>query len=543
LIMSGIGQTQTGNTFTDTPGIATVASPSGAGVAEGARSNSGLGLAASLQDLNPNLRALASTVVAEDQAVQSAAAKKAALLTGGKDLASAVRDGTLTPTQNPFFIQDYNREATAVSSQADLDQLSVDASQWAEKNDPVAFRQKYSQAVQQIAGKYGNDRDAQEGFQSTAAPAMQQAFSANAAYNSQRIVQERQENLSALTAREIQTAVATNGGRPTGAQLDAAITPLKQQWLSTGGDLAAWNKVAIQGLTAAAFNIGQADHKRAGLLLDQARNMSNGLNGDQSGSLYDTLGTAEQLTTAKYRIDQEYRDGMRLDIQARQERVYEQGLQAQGALFQQFGPRLFTGDVTPDEMTAAASKLGGQFPAAAVSEAFKGAAQTTNSIRELNANRSSFYEQSSGGSTHIASLFQEASTRGATPELQSDVGQLLLNGQISLDTQQKIMEKANGTSTKIGLTSGAMGAFKADVVAKAMDQWSATRTAVVMGVTSRVKRAYSLGHALTPGQQQEAQDAAISAASTHLQLKPGDFGGAVSAGDQAADAWGKNLAK
>lgn len=527
--MSGVGLD-----FNEVPGVAVGASEAAVNRAQAPKINPGIQLAGALQDLVPELKGLALRVSAEDQNVQNQAARSRAIATGGQALADAVRAGKIEPTQNPFFIQDYNREAAAVSSQARFDALNLDASQWAEKNDPTAFRTKYGNAVAEISKDYQGSQDSMEGFASTAHQATQQAYEANTAQNVSRITSERQENLSALTAKQIIQTNATKGGAATGADLDAAILPLKQQWLSTGGDLAAWNKVAIQGVLAASYNT------HSDKILDAAKTMSNGLSGETSGSLYDTLGTAAQIETERYRLFADKRDQMRLQIQARQQQVYEQGLAAQGALFNMFGPRLYTGQVTPDDMTTAASHLSSQFPAAAVAEGFKSAATVTNSIRELNANRSSLYEQSPGGATHIASMFQEGQQRGWTPELQSDLGQLLLQGNITVETQQKIATMASQTTVKANTTPGFNGAFAANKAAKFIDQWSATRSAITLGVTQRIRQAYSAGHAMTPQQQQAAQDVAISAASAHLQLQPGDFGGAVEAADKAAINWGKS---
>lgn len=506
--------------FATAPQIQVGASEGAMDRAVAPRTNSALQLADTLSELNPKLTQAAGVLVREDQAVQGAAAKKLALQTGGKDLAKAVRDGDITATQNPFFIQDYNREASAVSSQAAFDQLNMEAATWAEKNDPGAFRQKYTEAVQQIGSQYDGSNDTQEGFRATAAQNTQQAFSANVAYNSQRITQERQENLSALTAKAIVQINGMKGGKATGKDVDVAIEPLRQQWFATGGDQATWNKVALQGVLAASFNTHSQN------ILDASKTMSNNLGGPNGGSIYETLGSAEQIETARYRLVADQRDQLRLGIQERQEKVYEQGLQAQGALFQQFGPRLFTGGVTPDEQTQAAATLAQQFPAAAVSEAFKSAAQVTSSMRELNTNRTAAYESSSSGAAHIGSLFQEATQRGWSPELQTELGQLVLQGAITTATQQQLTDTADRTTAKMSNT-GAMGAnFNAKNQAKNIKLWSQARESITSRIATAFNAANRAGHVTTPLQMQQIQDNAISAASTWLEIHPGDFKGA-----------------
>ncbi len=520
--------------FNNTPDILVGASTAKVGAASPANSNPALQLGAALQDLNPKLTGALAAVASEDQKVQSAAARKRAIELGGKSLSEAVKAGQIEPTQNPYFIQDYNREAAAVSTQAAFDKLNTEAAEWAEKNDPDAFRKRYTEATQEI-GKGYQDVDAQEGFRAIAAQNAQQALSANVAYNVGRITQERQENLSALVAKTIIETNAKFAGKASGSQVDAAIEPLRNQWLSTGGNAATWNKVALQGVLAASFNT----HSKS--ILDAAKTMANHVGG---GSLYDTLGSAEQIETARYRIESDERDKRRLESMERQERIFRESLAAQGTLFQMFGPRLYTGQVSPDEMTQAANTLGTKFPAAAVATAFGDAARITNSIREVNNNRAAFYEQSGAGAAHVATLYGEAAHRGWSPELQNDLGKLLLQGNISEATSREISDKAFATTNRLAQVGGigaAAPALVARNAAKIIKQWTDTRQAITADVANRFTSALRAGHDVSPALHQAGQDAAIQAAATHLDLHPGDFKGAQAAAVAAFKSWASRL--
>lgn len=530
--------------FTAAPTIGVGASSARIGAAQPAQTNSALQLAGALQDLNPKLTQVGLAVAKEDQDVQAHAAKVKAIETGGKSLADAVREGKIEPTQNPYFIQDYNREAGAISAQTAIDQLNVDSTSWAEKNDPAAFRTKYLAGIAEIGKQYTNP-DSQEGFAAAAQQSIQQQTEANVAYNVQRITQERGENLSALTAKQIVQVNAQHGGAATGAQVQAAIEPLRQQWLSTGGDQAAWNKITLQGILAASWNT-HSQH-----ILDASKSMSNGLSGAQSGSVYETLGSAEQIETARYRISGDQRDQIRLQIQQRQQDLWEKGQAAQGDVLQMVGPGAYTGALAGDQLQTVSNQLIAKYGAPAAAEAIKQMAQVSNSIRELNTNREAAYGSSSTGSSHIAALYQEANQRGWSPELGNDVGALLFQNNLSPTGAQQILDAAQKATAKLAgqtVNSGFPGKVQKQAASN-IAQWSAARSAITTDLGTRFSQAVRAGHTLTPSQQQAGQDIAITAANdyleTHLTGTGGkttpDFAGAHKVAIEAFKKWAEGL--
>lgn len=217
--------------------------------------NSALRLGRSLAGLEPALHETVGVLSAKFQADAEVKAKAKALETSGAKFADAVRLGQLKPTQNPWFIDAYEREAAALRGTDAMGKLQTDSQSWAERTNPAAFAKKWHDSVAEITKQFDYSPEAIKGFAPAEAQATQQVLATNQSLNAQRIAAERQQNLSALASDAVQRVVQAGGGHASGSQLAAALQPAKVQWVATGGSLEDWNKIAISAITTASYSI------------------------------------------------------------------------------------------------------------------------------------------------------------------------------------------------------------------------------------------------------------------------------------------------
>lgn len=232
---------------------------------EAPSTNAALMLAASLRQLQPGLSDTLDTIADREAEKQRARGRRAALLAQGSTLAEAVRDGRLKPTQNPWFMEAYNKERAAITSQEAFTRLQVESTTWEERNDPEKFRQRWAKGVAAIAEGF-TSRDEIAGFTPVESQFTQQTLQQNTAENVQRIISERKENVSSLAAQALMSAASANGGALSAEQALAALAPSRQMWLDTGGTIEEWHTLQVQAITSAAYgsrNSGLLDLTRA----------------------------------------------------------------------------------------------------------------------------------------------------------------------------------------------------------------------------------------------------------------------------------------
>lgn len=214
--------------------------------------NSALQLADALKDVTPEARQ-AMQGFAQDQAEkQRAQAKKDAIQASGALLADAVRAGKLRATQNPWYVQAYNRESAAIRAQDSLQKLQTESATWDEQDDPQAFAKRWRDEVGKVAEGYSGE-DYSAGFNAAEAAVTSQVLQTNVARNTARIQTERQQNLGALATDALQSALRTKGGAVTPNEAWEALLPARQQWFATGGDVDGWNKIVISAVTSTAY--------------------------------------------------------------------------------------------------------------------------------------------------------------------------------------------------------------------------------------------------------------------------------------------------
>lgn len=225
---------------------------------EAPRSNAALQLASALADISPEVDKTLAGIAERGQASAAAKAKRDAITTSGARMADAVRMGTIEATQNPWYMQAYNRESAATRAQSAFAKLQTDSASWAEQNDPAAFEQKWREEAGLLARQFEGE-DAIRGFAPVEAQFTQQALQSNTAANVARIKAERTQNLSALSAESLANVARQNGGVVTPNQAWAALAPAREQWFATGGSVDDWNRIMIGAITTASYSTSNPD--------------------------------------------------------------------------------------------------------------------------------------------------------------------------------------------------------------------------------------------------------------------------------------------
>lgn len=472
------------------------------------KTNPAIQLATSLQDLRPQLQEFTLREAAFQETKANEASKQAAIKTMGEDFAQAVREGKIEPTQNPWFIQAYHRNAAQVATENFTAQLNTDAASWSEQNDPKAFQQKYASALSEFGKKFDHP-DQQEGFNASAAPALQQAIAQNQAYNVERIKVERQQDLSSLAGKAIMDSIRKAGGRSDPELVQNAISPMKRQWLGTGGTITDWNKVVIGAIEDAAFNTQDPN------ILDLAKKIPN----SAGGSLYDMEGVAREIEQGRYRIMGEQRDRYRMSLQEQEFNILNNTLKAEGLLFDKYGPGIYSGKF--DEQGAITTLTGQGFKSPEIAKAFQSIAQTGNSIRELAADRFSSYSTSPEGATALSSMYGEAQRSGWSEGLENELGMHLLRGEISdqtaTDIRGKALSRTNAQAVADPLKQQQAVTRRAQVIQK----WTNARDLAVKAADkSEVRYRQFGGPALAPSDQDNLHEAIITAVSDFMEAQP-----------------------
>lgn len=520
--MSDLGQT-----FTQAPQVTVGADSSAVNRAQAPRVNSGMQLAAALQDLSPEIAGLGARVMREDKEVQGVAAKKLALETGGKKLADAVRDGQIEATQNPFFIQDYNQESAYVRAQSRLSALTVDSQSWAEKNDHVAYQKKYNEALSEIGKDFAGDPDSMHGFNSAAAPAQQQAFSANTAQVAANIEKDRAANLSQLTTEAIIGVQSQHAGAASPTQITEGIAHLKDRYIQTGGTEQEWNKLQYHAYTSAAYNSGEPD------LLDKLPQ-----------AIKDLPGIADQIASDKYHIMQDHSSKLHMAAQDAHDKVTLAGQNIFTEAYKKYGPGLITGQVNFAQLQADNPNADPLAIASALNTAQ--ATVADNQAIEI-AKRKSF--EFGAGADQILAVHTEAATVGISPELNSKIGLMVHNHEISPEDGASIINKGIETTKSLNTPSTSFFASPGAGLKAATKQVYGTvqpyvdlRKATDAEATKMIQwvnqSARIAGNPPVPaaviGQLKKAM---ANASAQWLVNHPGDFPGARKAAQQANGEW------
>lgn len=489
------------------------------------KTNPALQLAESLSNLEPKAGQLAANYSRLQEHKAEEQSKADALKTQGADYAEAVRTGAIEPTQSPWYIQAYQRNAAQVKTMAGVAQLNTDAATWSEQNDPAAFQAKYAKSLAEL-GKGYTDTDGQEGFNAAAQPAYQQALAQNQAYNVERIKGQRVQDISSLTGNALQKATAARGGRTSVEAVISALAPFKAEWLSTGGTITDWNAKVLPGaITDAAFASGDSS------VIDIAKKLQN----EGGGSIYDQAGMAKQMEQAAYDIDRQKKYDASMEREAILFRQDQQTRQVEGDLFAKYGPGIYSGRFDAQQ---AINDLSSKYPAPVLAKAFQSITSTANSIRELAADRTGAYGSSPAGSTQINSLYGEASKDGWSERLETDLGKLLLSQSLSDQTAQDIRSKALATTRSKATAGGGTQAQALNRRQTIIAQWTTARD-TASKAASKAEQAYRAagGAYLSPEDQVALQREVIDSVSDFLEAQPKGFKLVGQVATQAARQW------
>lgn len=405
----------------------------------GPSTNTGLQLAESLRSAEPAVGDLLQGIGHQLQQRQAAKAQADVMSNSGEAFADAVRDGRIEPTQNPWYIQAYNRDSAAVRAQAETATLVDQSQTWAERNDPKAYQAKLQGELGKIAEKYTGP-DSNVGFNLTAVPLAKQAIAANEDYNVTRINQEHTQNVSTLMTTAIQDAAKVNGGALSPAQAQAALKPFVDQWVSTGGTVPQARNMMLQSVIGAAANTGNTS------LLDVLQKDFDG-----HGALADMSGpngqpVAEDLMRSRYYIER--LAGQNPEKKAEAIHAFQMGSQAADAITAKYGFLPLHGKVSKEDMQAVIEAIPGMTPQGEA-EAFRQIYEPIHAADQLATSLYTLHSQDPGTELTVAKLYERAGMKGYTPDLENDMQSLIRSGVIDKADADRITEKATSRTNAL----------------------------------------------------------------------------------------------
>lgn len=504
--------------FNSVPGLQPAADVGSlAGKVQAPRTNAALQLADALGDISPQLRQT-GLQIAQQKADESAVkAKTDALSTMGLDYGEAVRRKLIEPTQNPWYIQAYNREGSYVKATSAFAQLQTDSVNWPEQNDPQAFQARYSQELGKIREQFPHDADSSEGFLRAAAPAQEQAFNANTGQNIARIKAERTSNMGSLIAQAIGEAEAQHGGSASPDQITEHLANIKEAWMNTGGTSEEWAKLTVAGTTSAAYN------QKNPAIMDYLK----------ATGLYNRPGVADAAETDRYRIQQSLGEASKLALEAANAKIATEGLDIQQKAYADplFGTRLLTGQFdTQDFINYYTQK--GYTPLgirSALNQVQAGVADT----QSLSAARLRAFGLDAGNSAELLGLASRASSEGWSEGLEKDITAQATSGHLPWQEAESLLTKSHATSTSLRAQNTAAqgehfrGMRLVDEAAK--NYASNALQEYISTIDGR--------RAPRPEETREANTVTDQAYRQWLASHPDDFQGATDASQMAAAKW------
>lgn len=511
-------------------GVSVIASPVSSQVAT--QGSSLEGLVGALSSFNSALAPTLQTIGKAQKANQEGAAHADALANGGQAYADAVRDGRIEPTQNPYYISQYEAQSGKVQGQGDMAKVLEDSASWEERNDPQAFNQRLSRTVGELAQTYkGAER--QDGFWSAASPLLQQAGATNVAYNVTRIKEEHDQNISTLTTTSILDAVKANQGKaPDGAGVFAAMEPMHKSWLATGGTEPQWNNLVVNSVIAAAANSG--DEITADKLLDSLSWDRNGQGAlaNQSGPKGNPV--AEDIMQARYRIGQAIANQGFSSYRAKANQIKLQGANATSEIYASMGVEFIKGQVTRTQITD--HLMGKGFPPEAIAEAMGNLAEDASKNQALG-------RALMGADVGVLDLYSKSRSEGYSDKLENDVSEFVRLGRMDINEGEQILGaaysrldslRAEGRTASRQATSDARAdARQGQTLKLQYGKDLKEHREQRVGATAQALPAVSKD----PKIRADLSRTLTDAESNYLLTHPGDIDGAQKAVDDKANQW------
>jgi hypothetical protein len=402
------------------------------------RTNQALQLAGALSGINEHLPDLLQGIGQDMRTRVAAKAHADAMATSGQAFADAVKAGKIEPTQNPWYIRAYNENAAQVQGQAAVSNVVTDSQQWQERNDPVAYANRFHQELGKIAAQpQFQGIDGSAGFAKAAEPLREQALNQNTEYNVQRINQENVQNTSTLTSTAIQTALSQN---PKAAPADvwAATEPAHQQWLSTGGTEQQWNMLLKNSVYGAAGLL--QDPTVIDLLKDNRGGKGAIANmADETGKP-----VAAEMESEKYWIDRGVETNQIYQMRTHQAAVENEALKVNQWAQTTYGQDWFYNMVSLNTLKSDALKAG--FSQDGINAAVKEQAATISASDTFAKAQIEQHSMDPAISTQILTLHSRAMKEGSSADLDHDVFSQVASGNIERHEGEQILAEARQQS-------------------------------------------------------------------------------------------------
>lgn len=420
------------------PGVDLIAHPTG-DTLEAAPTNSALQLADSLREVEPEVGSFVDAYANKVKLQQQQRAQADALRTSGKAFADAVRDGTIEPTQNPWYMKAYNEAAAKVSARPQIESIILQSQTWAERNsaDTTAYDRRLASEIGAVAAHYNGDKDSLVGFQTVAQPLMDQAQASNVGYNVTRIQQQKVQDATTLATQAVLDTIKANP-RATPDQIFNSLEPSHQTWVGTGGTETAWRLLVHQAVVGAGANLGDST------LLDILKQPY--LGGPPIANQADETGkpVGLELDDDKRRIAWGLEAELNAAYKAHQAQVAAEGTKVDAWAQATYGNDYAFGKIPLSQLQTEgiAQGFSGQaimWAADKQGEALRGAAGYSQGQTDVYSNDPAVQQR-------ILGLNQEATQRGLNPHLIGELQDMVGRQQITLAMSLSIMDRAQGQS-------------------------------------------------------------------------------------------------
>lgn len=377
-------------------------------------------LADTLGQISPIVTGIYTKIHEDYKAKGERKGQLAAMNNAGRAFGDAVREGKLEKTQNPFFIEAYNKESASITGRGKLNELMVQSQTWEERGDPQAFQKRWAEEANTVAQAFSG-KDQFAGFEPVLREVSSQVINQQTAESVRRIVQERDNNTQLLISQRIQDITAP-AGMENPDDILSSLEDLKANYIGTGGSSEDWDKLTIAGVQAAAY--GSTDSE----ILDVLK--------AGKDPLYNKTGVAEQIETDRFRIDQAKERQSGLRAQEMRDKANLEGMEAGEKLFAQFGDSILTGqlDTEAARQWMTTQGINPRAQAAAFSQA-QSAGADFQSLSKM---------KTTSGTEGVdaVKLYNRARTSGYSKRLENEILGKVAAGTMTPDEGQSIMGTA-----------------------------------------------------------------------------------------------------
>lgn len=505
--------------------------------------NGALQLASALAQTQPEVNDFVGQLGGQLQARAQARAQQASFAQSGEALGDAVREGKIEPTQNPWFIQAYNKDSAELRAKGDISSLLDKSQTWAERNDPAAYQARFAKEMGQLGQSYTTHPETLQGFEEAATPLYNQAVASNQQYNVQRIQQDYVQTNTQLMEQRIQDTLKLNPNAAPADVLDS-LTPLTKQIYATGGTDSDVKKMAFQAIMGAAYNA-----KDPGILSLAHQSFQGGLPlaeiADEQGKTF-----GQQLGYAEFDINRQAQAEAMNATRGNNARITQEGNQVVQSLLSQYGLQAIA-HTTPSELQAIVSNSNGKISLEGALQAAKMIDEKFQGLTGVNKELVQFNQNDPDNIKRLIDYHAYGATHGLTPSLTTQLSQDAAKGLITWEQADGVISEASSTA-RTQFSEGMANKREArseasQSVNEARRELSDAKTHATEGLKGAVGAVLNNVYLAVPGSEKNPQIERAANAVTnaayfgHLSAKPQDYDGAVQAAQQAAGQWGKGI--